>query len=164
MHQACRIRPFRRSDLPQLQTVASRAFAPVFQSVRRLVGEPMATLAYGTAEEDQNAHLEALSSAVEPRDILVVEVAQKVVGFGHVALDHERKIGEIGINAIDPMHQGKGYGEKLHSAMLDQMRAAGMKAATVGTGADDTHAPARAAYAKVGFTQQIPSIYLYRAL
>jgi hypothetical protein len=39
-----------------------------------------------------------------------------------------------------------------------------MALATVGTGGDPSHAPARRAYAKAGFGPAIPSLTLYRLL
>lgn len=164
MKQACRIRPYRCTDLPKVQAVAARAFAPVFSSIRHLVGEPLASLAYGSAEDEQTEHLQNLCTGQTMKQVLVVECGLRVIGFGHVVLDHDRKIGELGINAIDPPYQGQGYGRKLHAAMLDRMRAAGMRVATVGTGADNGHDPARRAYDRAGLTRQIPSVYLYRPL
>ena len=42
--------------------------------------------------------------------------------------------------------------------------AAGMRAATVSTGGDDSHAAARRAYEKAGFSARIPSVWLCRTL
>jgi hypothetical protein len=39
-----------------------------------------------------------------------------------------------------------------------------MRIATVGTGADASHAPARRAYAKSGFDRIIPDQWMYRLL
>lgn len=164
MRQACRIRPYRRNDLPQVRAVAARAFAPVFSSIRTRVGEPLASLAYGTARNNQIDRLNTICLPEAVRDLLVVECGQRVIGFGHVLLDYDRKIGEIGLNAIDPPHQGKGYGRKLHAMMLDRMRAAGMCVATVHTGQDDAHAPALRAYMRAGFSGHVPQVYLYRPL
>ena len=164
MRQACRIRPYQRNDLLPVRAVAGRAFAPVFSSLRTMVGEPLASLAYGSAERDQIARLNGLCASDEIRNMLVVERAQRVIGFGHVVLDHDRKIGEVGLNAIDPPHQGKGFGRKLHAAMLDRMRAAGMCVATVATGGEDANAPALRAFLRAGFTGQVPQVYLYRPL
>ncbi len=47
---------------------------------------------------------------------------------------------------------------------LHAMREAGMRVATVGTGGDASHVPARRAYEKAGFGPAIPSLYLYRSL
>jgi hypothetical protein len=44
------------------------------------------------------------------------------------------------------------------------LKAAGMQLATVGTGGDPSHAPARRAYEKAGFNVHLPSIYMYRKL
>jgi hypothetical protein len=43
-------------------------------------------------------------------------------------------------------------------------QAAGMRYATVGTGGDPSHEPARRAYEKAGFSVHIPSVYMYREL
>ena len=47
---------------------------------------------------------------------------------------------------------------------LARMREAGMRVATVATGADPSHAPARRAYEKAGFTVQIPVVWFCRKL
>jgi hypothetical protein len=39
-----------------------------------------------------------------------------------------------------------------------------MRAATVATGGDASHAPARRAYAKAGFAAQIPGVWMCRKL
>jgi hypothetical protein len=44
------------------------------------------------------------------------------------------------------------------------MKERGMALATVGTGGDPSHGPARRAYAKAGFGPAIPSISLYKLL
>jgi metal-dependent amidase/aminoacylase/carboxypeptidase family protein len=61
-------------------------------------------------------------------------------------------------------HAGKGVGTAMYEYALVRMKDAGMRAATVGTGGDPSHAPARRAYAKVGFTAQIPSVWMCRLL
>lgn len=147
-----------------MRAVAGRAFAPVYSGVRSTMGGPLTSLAYGSAEHDQIAQLNKLCTSDATQDMLVVECAHRVVGFGHVLLDHDRKIGGIGLNAIDPPHQGKGYGRKLHTAMLDRMRAGGMCVATVTSRRDDAHATALRAYMRAGFTGEVPQVYLYRPL
>jgi hypothetical protein len=52
----------------------------------------------------------------------------------------------------------------MYEHVLARMRALGMEAATVGTGADPSHAPARRAYEKAGFGPALPSLWLYRLL
>ncbi|MEM7223540.1 MAG: GNAT family N-acetyltransferase [Pseudomonadota bacterium] len=70
-------------------------------------------------------------------------------------------MGEIDLNAVDPDHQGSGVGAWMYAYALDRMKEAGMLVASVGTGGDPSHAPARRAYEKAGFGPAIPSVHLY---
>jgi hypothetical protein len=47
---------------------------------------------------------------------------------------------------------------------LECMKDAGMKVATVATGGDASHAPARRAYRKAGFDAEVPSVWMCRRL
>ena len=66
-------------------------------------------------------------------------------------LEHTRKFGNITNNALDPHCGEKGVGQEMYQAVLERFRAEGMKAATVQTGLDEAHAPARRAYERAGF-------------
>ena len=61
---------------------------------------------------------------------------------------HDRKVAEIGNNAVSPSHHHKGVGAEMYEFVLDQMKRAGIKPAIVTMGGDDAHAPARRAYEK----------------
>jgi ribosomal protein S18 acetylase RimI-like enzyme len=89
---------------------------------------------------------------------------EQVVAFVTFRLDHERSLGTIGNNAVDPAWQGRGIARALYRHVLDQFRAEGMRFATVTTGLDAGHAPALAAYRKAGFTVEVPSVTLYQEL
>lgn len=86
------------------------------------------------------------------------------IGFVTWHCDAARRVGEIGNNAVDPGWQGRGVGTALHRHALEVFRARGMEVARVATGLDEGHAPARRAYAKVGFAVGLPSITYYRWL
>ncbi len=88
----------------------------------------------------------------------------RIVGFVSVRLNVETRVGEIGLNAVDPAHAGKGIGSAMYEFALARMKTAGMKVATVGTGGDPSHAPARRAYRKVGFDLEIPSVWMFKKL
>jgi GNAT superfamily N-acetyltransferase len=79
-------------------------------------------------------------------------------------MDAARRVGEIGLNAVHPDHAGQGVGTAMYRHVLARMREGGMAVASVGTGGDPSHAPARRAYAKAGFGPAIPSLTLYRLL
>jgi GNAT superfamily N-acetyltransferase len=73
-------------------------------------------------------------------------------------------MGEIGLNAVDPAHVGHGVGTAMYDFALARMKEAGMRVATVSTGGDPSHMPARRAYEKAGFTASIPSVWMCRTI
>ncbi|HEY5869291.1 MAG TPA: GNAT family N-acetyltransferase, partial [Candidatus Tectomicrobia bacterium] len=87
-----------------------------------------------------------------------------VVGFVAIRLNHDTYVGEIGLNAVHPAHAGQGVGTTMYAFAIARMQEAGMHVATVATGGDPSHAPARRAYEKAGFTVHIPSVWLCRKL
>ncbi len=94
----------------------------------------------------------------------MAETSEVIAGFVSWKADAASKIGEITLNAVHPDCGGKGIGTSLYVHALAALKAAGMQLATVGTGGDPSHEPARRAYEKAGFTTHIPSIYMYRRL
>ena len=136
----------------------------MFQSFRDLLGKEIARVALATAEREQAELLDKCAAADSAQDLFVAETDGEIVAFCALSLDHDSKLGEIGLNAVHPDHQGRGIGTAMFRHALARMRASGMLAAAVGTGGDISHAPARRAYEKAGFDRAIPSVYLYRSL
>lgn len=164
MSKEFHIRPFAADDLSRLQEIRQAAFAPVFRSFREIVGEKIADVALEGAEREQAELLDKICEDESRQDVIIIEQDGKIVGFCGVKLDHDTGVGEIDLNAVHPDAQGNGLGTALYEAALDHMRKAGMKVASVGTGGDPSHAPARRAYEKAGFGPAIPSVWMYRAL
>ncbi len=164
MAQPFDIRPFQPADLQAMQELRRLAFEPVFQSFRDIVGEEIAERAFADADVEQSRLLETLCGKESGHQVFVVTVGDEIVGFVTYSLDEKRQLGEIGLNAMHPEHAGQGIGAAMYTFVLERMKSAGMKVATVGTGGDPSHAPARRAYAKVGFGLAIPSVSLYRLL
>lgn len=162
MTKAC-FRPFAPEDLPALQVIRAAAFAPVFASLRSIVGERIAALGLAGAEAEQAILLGTLA-ATAPGQLIVAMADDSIIGFAAYTIDASTRIGEIGLNAIDPAFSGCGIGTAMYAFVLDLMTAQGMMLATVGTGGDTSHVAARRAYAKAGFGPGIPTVYLYRAL
>jgi GNAT superfamily N-acetyltransferase len=151
-------------DLPLLQEIRRRAFAPVFASFRTMLGDELYEMVQ--ARDDQ-AHPELLASLLAPGsnwEVYVAEIAGSIVGFVAIQMNQETLVGEIGLNAVHPNHAGQGIGTAMYKFVLSRMRQAGMRAAMVGTGADASHAAARRAYQKAGFAAQIPSVWMCRRL
>ena len=88
----------------------------------------------------------------------------RVVGFVAYKVDEAKKSGEICGNAVDPDCRGMGIGPQMYDFVLNKMKEEGMEYATVVTGLDDGHTPARRAYEKAGFQKNLPSIKYFKKL
>lgn len=158
------IRAYAPSDLPALQAIRAAAFAPVFASFRAIVGPEIAALGLATSEQEQADLLDAIARPDSGHALAVAEASGAVAGFVSWKPNIAPGVGEITLNAVHPDHGGRGIGTALYEHAIAALKAAGMQLATVGTGGDPSHAPARRAYEKAGFSVHIPSIYMYRKL
>ena len=68
-------------------------------------------------------------------------------------MNTEKRSGEIGLNAVHPSEQGKGYGKQMYEFVLRHMRDEGIRLVGVSTGGDNSHIPAGKAYESVGFAR-----------
>ncbi len=147
-------------DLPRLEEVRAAAFAPVFASFRSILGEEIYNLVQAKEDDAQGEFLVSLFAPESGWDVYAADLAGVVVGFISVQLNLDTQVGEIGLNAVHPNHAGKGFGTAMYDFALGQMKEVGIRVATVSTGGDASHAPARRAYEKAGFAVQIPSVWL----
>lgn len=153
MSATVEIRSFAAADLDAIVGLSLRAWAPVFESMRAVLGdaifERLHQPDWGTAQA------EAVRSGCTSgeQDVFVAVVDNRPVGFATVALNafHER-MGVIDMIAVDPPFQRRGIARQLIEHSLGHMRERGMDIAAVGTGGDPGHAPARAAYEALDFT------------
>ncbi len=152
------------SDAARLQEVREAAFAPVFASFREILGEEIYQVAQAGDDAAQGDYLDSLLAPDSEWALYVVERDGVVVGFVSYKLDQSTSVGEIGLNAVHPDWAGAGIGTAMYEFAVAQMRAAGMRVATVSTGGDPSHAPARRAYEKAGFNVGIPSVWLCQKL
>lgn len=158
-----RIRGATARDMKALEAIRAAAFAPVFASFRAILGAGI----YDAAQRHEDeAQADLLASLLHDPvwELYAAEDDGQVVGFVSVRLDERRRVGEIGLCAVHPDHAGRGRGTRMFELALARMKEAGMKVATVATGGDPSHAPARRAYAKAGFDVGIPSVWLCRTL
>lgn len=161
---ALQFRLARPADQERLDAIRRAAFAPIFQSFRALLGDELYELAQRRDEEGQGALLASVLSADSGWTVHVALLGDEVVGFMAIRADRETLVGEIGLNAVDPRHGGKGIGTTMYELAVTELGRAGMKVAIVGTGGDASHAAARRAYEKAGFHAVIPSVWMFRSL
>lgn len=164
MGAAIEIRRFEESDLEAIVELSLRAWEPVHESLRRVLGDAIFDRVnrpdWRTVQEE--AVRSSCSSA--DRDVFVAVADARPVGFAAVALNafHEG-MGVVDIIAVDPEYQRRGVGKRLMEASAVHMREQGMDIAAVGTGGDPGHAPARALYESLGYTA-LPGVRYLRLL
>lgn len=146
------IREFSKGDLEAVVEFSLRAWAPVFASVRRVLGDEIFLRLHPDWRTDQEAAVRS-SCTSDERDVFVAVAGGRPVGFVAVALNayHER-MGVIDIIGVDPDYQRRGISSRLTQFATEHMRSRGMDIAVIETGGDPGHAPARAAYEIAGFT------------
>jgi len=158
------MRPAEPGDHSRLEAVREAAFAPVFASFRSLLGDDLYDRVQAREDEAQKDLLASLVAPGSGWEVHVAGIAGTAAGFVSIRMERETRVGEIGLNAVHPDHAGRGIGTAMYQFAVARMKDAGMQAATVSTGADASHLPARRAYEKAGFTAQIPSVWMCRRL
>lgn len=164
MPSSLKLTPARPDQLPRLDVIRQAAFAPVFASFRAILGDTIYEVAQAHEDEGQADLLASLLAPDSPWETYAAEHGDQIVGFVSLRLDHDKKVGEIGLNAVHPDHAGQGIGTAMYEFAVVRMKEAGMRVATVATGGDPSHAPARRAYRKAGFDAEIPSVWMCRSL
>ena len=158
------MRPAVADDLPYFENIRQAAFEPIFTSFRSILGEEIYAVAQAHEDEAQGEYLSSLLASESEWKVYAAEVNRTIVGFVSVQLNQKTKVGEIGLNAVHPDYAGQGVGTNMYDFVIEKMKQAGMRVATVGTGGDPSHAPARRAYEKAGFNVQISSVWLLQKL
>lgn len=135
-------------DYIRVVELSLEAWAPVFDSFRRMLGEEL----YQRVHPDWKLHQAAsVRDALERNETWVAVAQGTVVGFVNLIFDADERSGEIYMIAVDPAAQQQGVATQLTEHALGEMRARGLDLATVATGGDPGHMPARRTYEKAGF-------------
>jgi GNAT superfamily N-acetyltransferase len=153
MSAGVEIRSYEESDLEAIVEFSLRAWEPVFESLRQVLGEPIFARLHQPSWRAAQAEAVRSSCTSPEREVFVAVADGRPAGFAAVALNafHER-MGLVDIIAVDPAYQRRGIAKQLMDRSVAHMRAQGMDIAAVGTGGDQGHGPARALYESLGYT------------
>lgn len=153
MAEAVLIRAFQDSDLDAIVELSLRAWEPVFESLREVLGEPIFARLHQPGWREAQAEAVRSSCVAQGHDVFVAVADGWPVGFATVALNafHEG-MGVVDMIAVDPAYQRRGIATRLMHHSAEHMRERGMDIAAVGTGGDPGHGPARAMYEASGYT------------
>ncbi len=160
------IRKLRPPDIDAVVELSLRAWSPVEASMERAMGTAIYRHIWPDWRVSQARAVREVCTDPEYA-VWVAERDGDVAGFAAVVLrgeDHpEPNSGEVEMIAVDPVHQRLGLADALIVTAVDYIRTAGCSMAVIATGGDPGHGPARAAYAKAGFTG-FPQVRFYKML
>jgi GNAT superfamily N-acetyltransferase len=147
------IRPYAASDLDAIVELSLRAWAPVFESLRQVLGDAIFVRLHQPDWSSAQAEAVRLTCISDDRHVFVAIADEHPVGFAAVALNafHDR-MGVVDMIAVDPHYQRRGIATRLMASAVDHMRAEGMDITALETGGDPGHGPARALYEALGYT------------
>jgi ribosomal protein S18 acetylase RimI-like enzyme len=157
------IRPVSNDDIAFVVQLSLLAWEPIFSSFQEILGSEIYSKIYPDWRKQQRSGIETICKEGGTTAVWVAELEGSVVGFIAYKLNMEEKTGEIEYLAVHPDHQNNGIGTELNSFALNQMKKSGIELAVVGTGGDPSHAPARRAYEKSGYTA-LPLVRYYKNL
>lgn len=156
------IRPASDGDLETLIELTLLSFAPIFDSFERILGPAIYAILYPDWKKTQRDWVETMCKS-DKIAVWVAELDGIVVGLMAYELNEKEKTGEVQFLVVHPAYQNHGVGTALNEFALAKMRQGGMRLAVVGTGGDESHAPARRSYEKAGYTA-LPLVRYYREL
>ena len=153
MTASVEIRPYEESDLEPIVEFSLRAWQPVFDSLRSVLGDAIFERLHQPDWIAVQAEADRSSCTSDDLHVFVAVADRQTVGFAAVALNafHER-MGVVEIIAVDPLYQRRGIARQLMERSAEHMRAEGMNIAAVGTGGDPGHGRPRALYEALGYT------------
>ncbi|HET8631391.1 MAG TPA: GNAT family N-acetyltransferase [Thermomicrobiales bacterium] len=157
------IRRASSNDTEALIRVALSAWAPVFASFRQVLGPKVYGLVYPDWQAQQRDVVTKVCAQREDVAVWVADIDGTVAGFIAYSLDGTNETGTVELLAVDPDYQNGGIGTDLNLFALARMKESGMKVASLSTGGDPGHAPARRAYEKAGYTA-FPIVWYYKDL
>lgn len=156
------IREMVTEELDTVKQFTVQAFIPVFESFANIMGEAVFSVAYPDGVDSQRKVVQDLVDNNQYQHY-VMDVDSQPVGYLVLHINQDNKVGEIVYLVVDPNFHRQGIATALNTFALATMKDAGMKIATVSTGGDISHAPARQAYEKVGF-RPLPNVWYFKSL
>ena len=153
-----------KQDIEKLEEIRKQAFQPIFDSFRNILGDTIYECAQLPEDEAQEDLLKSLFKKDSIWKTWKVNLEEITIGFISIRFDEKAKVGEIGLNAVHPNFAKRGIGTQMYDFAIEMMRKQGMKVATVATGGDPSHLPARKAYRKAGFDVEVPSVWMCQVI
>jgi ribosomal protein S18 acetylase RimI-like enzyme len=158
------IRSLFQHDLARITDLTVETFRPFYEdSFLPLMGDVIFANQHGNWRDDYRQQVAELHDPDQHKHVAVAELDGAIAGYVAWNVSPARRNGEITHLAVAVEHRRHHVGTALCEHVFGEMRALGAEVATIGTGADAFHAPARALYERLGCTMLPVAVY-YRQL
>ena len=145
-----RIAPYDPRYIDGIVDLSLRAWAPVFDSMRAVMGETLFLKLYPDWLAAQRAAVIDTCNSADIR-VWVSLAGDQPTGFVAAKMNSESRMGVVDMIAVDPNFQRQHIATALMSTAVAWLKDAGMTLVMVETGGDPGHAPARSTYENLGF-------------
>ena len=157
------IGPARQDEMDAVCAIAQTAWEPIHDVMVQSLGDDLHEAVSPDWRERKAAQIRKQYQNA-PEWVLVVRDEDLVLGFVTFAIDQEKSLGTIRNNAVGKAFQGRGIATAMYRHVLEMFRESGLRYASVTTGLDPGHAPARKAYEKAGFNLRREDVTYYQRL
>ena len=158
-----KVRPVSEHDVPALVDLTLQAFVPIFESFPKILGDSIYQRIWPDWKASQAEAVKSMCANWEKYTVLVADLEGEPVGYLSYDLNNQSKTGTVQLIAVHPDYQNRGIGTELCRAAVEEMKERDMTLAQVETAGDASHAPARRAYEKVGYTG-LPLVRYFKSL
>lgn len=157
------IGPVRSDEMDAVCAIAQVAWEPIHDAMVDALGDELHESLSPNWKMSKAEQIRG-QFQVNPEWVLAVREGDTVVAFVTFGVDLGKSMGTIRNNAVHKDYQGRGIGTAMYRHVLEGFREAGLKYASVSTGLDPGHAPARTAYERVGFNMKREAVTYYQRL
>src|ERR1700730_7081569 len=116
------MRSYEQGDYERALEICIAAFEPIHGGFETALGSKIFRLRYHDWKEQYAVYLSGISPANAGTKVYVAVLDGTVSGFIFTTMDTERKIGQIGLNAVD---QGQGIGKTMYDFALRDLKERG---------------------------------------
>jgi len=138
-----------------VRNIVIEGWKPIRKAQKALIGEKAYNAMFTNWEENKAKSVTVCAFGGKPGHCCFSAISDgRVAGVitAHFSNDTVPFM-EIGNNSVSAEFAGRGIGSSMYRFILGEAKKRGCKYASVGTGLDDGHAPARRAYEKAGFSR-----------
>ena len=102
MKENITVRKVRSDDIEKIARIAVIAWEPIYAAYMEDIGKDLFDIMHSGWREEKARQVRAKAER-QPEQVYVSEINDRIIGFTSFNIDEDRKVGEIGNNAVLPI-------------------------------------------------------------